>query len=353
MRVLRIAAPAIIIRRFRQIRFAEGLQNIVARRLLRLVRDTDRVGTDIGNQTRCALLADLYALIELLSNHHGAFRRESQLAGRILLHARRRKRRRGMLVLFALLDFGRGEFRVSDPFDDRVRLRLGFEIDLVAVRAVEAHVKGLFGAGMQLCDQCPVLFRDKRGDLIFTIAHDARRHGLYASRGQSLTDLDPKDRTDLVAHNAVQHASCLLRVDQIHIDRARLFDRVLHRVRRDLVKLDAALTGHVQLQDLREMPGNRFAFAVRVRCEKDAIGFLRFLLDAFQHVPASAERDIFRFKRMFGIDAELRFRKIADMTVARHNLEFAAQKLPDCLCLCRRLHDHQRILCLCHIGTPL
>ena len=353
MRVLRVAASAVNVRRFRHERFAVVLEDVRSRRLLRFVGDADRVRTDVGNETCRAFLADLHALIKLLSDHHGALGGETELSRGVLLHAGGRERRRCMLVLFAALDLGGGKIGFADARDDRVRLRFGFEIDLCAVGSEEAHVERLFAARFELCGQHPVFLRNERVDLVLAIAHDARRHGLHAACGQTLADLCPEDRADLVADDTVQNASRLLCVDEVHVDRPRLFDRVLYGVCRDLVELDAAFRCRVELQNLRKMPRNRFSLAVRVRREKDAIGFLRFLLDAFQYVSASAKRDIFRFERMLGIDAELRFRQVAHVSVARYDLELAAQKLPDCFCLCRRLNDHQRVFRFCHIETPL
>ncbi len=52
-------------------------------------------------------------------------------------------------------------------------------------------------------------------------------------------DLAPHQRTDLIAHQPVEHAARLLRVDAVHVDLARVLERFLHRLLGHFVELDA------------------------------------------------------------------------------------------------------------------
>ena len=66
--------------RGRHITLAVALLNEAAGVGLRLVTDAQRVGTHVGDQTHGALAGDIYALVQLLGDGHGAAGRHVQLA---------------------------------------------------------------------------------------------------------------------------------------------------------------------------------------------------------------------------------------------------------------------------------
>ena len=87
-------------------------------------------------------------------------------------------------------------------------------------------------------------------------------------------DLLPEHGRDLVAVEAVEDAARLLRVDEALVDVARLAERAVDRVLRDLVE-DHAPHGHLRLQHLEQVPGDRLAFAVFVCREQQLVGVLQ------------------------------------------------------------------------------
>ena len=97
-------------------------------------------------------------------------------------------------------------------------------------------------------------------------------------------------------HNNIEHLhkyvnlrKKLMGVDELHIHRARLLDRALDRLFRDLVEFHAAFAFRVNAQNGRQMPRNRLALAVRVRREDDGFRALRLFADAFEHLAAVAD----------------------------------------------------------------
>ena len=189
----------------------------------------------------------------------------------------------------------------------------------------------------------PVFLRLERLDLRLPVADHARSDGLHAARGQALLDLHPQQRADLVAHQAVEHAARLLRIDQLLIDGARLLDGALDRLFRDLVEFHAARAVRVDAQDVRQVPGDRLALAVRVGRENDGLGASGLLADALEHLAAAPDRDILGFKVVLNIDAQLGLGQVADVAVGGLHLVRPAQELGDGARLGGRLHNHQLV----------
>ena len=111
------------------------------------------------------------------------------------------------------------------------------------------------------------------------LALDDEPHGdrLHAPGGEALHDLLPEHRRDLVAVEPVEDAPRLLRVDEPLVDLARLPERALDRVARDLVE-DHPADRHLRLQLLEQVPGDRLALAVFVRREQELVGVLELAL---------------------------------------------------------------------------
>ena len=72
----------------------------------------------------------------------------------------------------------------------------------------------------------PVFFLLERLDFALAFDDQAQGDGLHASGGKTAADFVPKQRRNLIAHEAVEHAAGLLRVDQV-ADRYRADVRTL------------------------------------------------------------------------------------------------------------------------------
>ena len=98
------------------------------------------------------------------------------------------------------------------------------------------------------------------------------------------------------------------------------------------------------------MPGDRFAFAVRVGREVDARGVFRFLLQLCDDLAAAADGDVLHLEIVIRIHAELGLGQIAHVPLRRRDLVPLAQEFFYGFRFGGRFHDHQFLFrcCRCH-----
>lgn len=122
-------------------------------------------------------------------------------------------------------------------------------LDLFTVLAVIVRLKGLVRRLVgEVGVKCPVFLRLEGLNFLFAVVNHAHSDGLHAARGEAAADLLPQKRAQLIAHDAVEHAARLLRVDQILVDGARLLDALGDDLFRDLVEGHALGLFIVQIQ---------------------------------------------------------------------------------------------------------
>src|SRR5208283_3764860 len=158
--------------------------------------------------------------------------------------------------------------------------------------AEEARVECRRLGGGQIGVDRPVFFFLEGFDFAFAIDDQAQCYGLHPAGGKTAADLVPQKRRDLVANEAIQHASSLLRVDQFAVDVARMLESGFDGPLCDLVKghpANARLIADVVslflgalfsllflngifAEFVGEMGGDGFAFAIRVRRKVDMVG---------------------------------------------------------------------------------
>ena len=114
------------------------------------------------------------------------------------------------------------------------------DFDLLFALAQEAGVERRRLGGGEMGVDRPVFFFLEGFDFAFAIDDQAQCDGLHASGGKAAADFVPQKRRDLVAHEAIEHAAGLLRVDQIAIDVAGMLERGLDGALRDFVEGHAA-----------------------------------------------------------------------------------------------------------------
>src|SRR5207237_4780119 len=120
----------------------------------------------------------------------------------------------------------------------------------------------------------PVLLFLESADFALALYDQAQCHGLHTAGGQPAPDFVPQQRRDLIADNAVEHASRLLRIHQVLVDLPRMLESFLHRPLGDLIESDAmdrdtarllaTLAAAIARQFLGEMRRDGFAFAIRI-----------------------------------------------------------------------------------------
>ena len=107
------------------------------------------------------------------------------------------------------------------------------------------------------------------------------------------------------------------------------------------MEFDAAGSFHIHAQGLCQMPGDGFAFPVRVGCEIDLGSGLGFLADLGEDLAPAMDGDIFHFKIVFRIHAQLGLGQIAHMALRSLYLVAPAQKFCNGAGLGGRFHDNQ------------
>jgi hypothetical protein len=210
----------------------------------------------------------------------------------------------------------------------------------VAVELVEPRLECL-AVLLELGLDGPVLLRHELPDLLFALANQSQGHRLHPPRRQAGLDALPQQRAGLVAHQPIEDAPRLLRVDFLLVDVERIRDRVGHRVFGDFVKQDAThLAAVAELR--RDVPGNRLAFAVGVGRDQHAFRALRRFLDFGEGLRLFLDRHVLGGEAVVDVHAEFPGRQVADVPHGRLHSEAAAEVLPDRLGLGGRFDDDQR-----------
>ena len=320
----------------------------LSRRLQRLLGDTQRVGTHVGDQTHGALVCDLHAFIELLRDHHCPARRHVELARGLLLERGRGERRRGIALFLRFFDALHRKRLLLHLGEDLVDLLLAVKLPLFRVAVIVRHKAAGLIRSVELGVDRPVFLRLEGTDLVFAVNDKARRDRLHTARGQTLAHFFPQQRAELIADDAVQHAPCLLRVDQILIDGARLGNGTADDVLRDLIEGHAHRPVVRNVQQIFEMPRDRLALAVRVSREVDVFAFFRAVAQILDDAFLARQRAVFRLEIMLDVHAERALGQISQVAHAGLDHVVRSEIFSDGLRFGGRLHDDQICLFLRH-----
>ena len=281
MRVLSVLFCAVVVFLRRAEFAAEVLLDIVTDFGNSNLCQTHGVGSHIGNQADGGF-AQRYAFIKLLCQHHGLFCAEVELFIGLLLHAGGSKRRYGVTLAFFLYGVAHDVISLGESFFRCSCLLLVMQLQLFALIFYCFRFKELsLAAFTQLGAQCPVFYRHEILDFTVAVGNDFGSNGLYAAGAQALADFAPQQRAQLIAYDAVQNAACLLCINHIHVNAARMLDSVLDSGSGNLMKFNAAGRCRVDAQNKCQMPADCFTLAVRVSCQQNFVGFFGFSLQGF------------------------------------------------------------------------
>ena len=229
-----------------------------------------------------------------------------------------------------------------------LRLFAACNLHLFPFAGSKAGSKDLFRAcGGKLGIDGPVFLLHKVADFLFAVDNQLDDHRLHPACRQTRLDRFPQEGTELIAHQAVEDAAGLLRVDQVDVDVARSCHTAFDAGLGNLVKGNAAFFLAAQIQHIRQVPGDCLSLAVRVGGKINKACVLGSLFQLVAQLTLAADVDIFRCKIVFDVHTQTAFGQITHMTHRSHDLIALAQIFLDGLCLCRRLHDYQLILLLC------
>ena len=270
----------------------------------------------------------------------------------------------------SLLDRADGEGRSFEPRRERARGLL-VEPDDVALAqlarrrhevlplrdalAVHGDEPGLEGARVEGREQIPVLGRAERHALALALHDEARRDRLHPPGREPRHHLLPEHGRDLVAVEPVEDPAGLLGVDEAVVDLSRVGEGARDRVLRDLVEHHPP-DGHLRLQHLDEMPGDRLALAILVRREQELVRLGEPFLQVGDDLLLLGIDDVVRLEALLHVDAEraealaLRprdvlgtIREVADVADARPDGVVVAEVAGDGPRLGGRLDDDEAL----------
>src|SRR5262245_64516385 len=115
----------------------------------------------------------------------------------------------------------------------------------------------------------------------------------------------------------------------------------LDRALRDLVEHDPVRLGLRHAQLLGQVPPDRFAFTIGVRCDEQGIGSLRGLLQVVQHLLLGRQDSVVRLEALLLVHAQLALGQVADVAHGRLDDIFRVEILLNRLDLGGRLDDDQ------------
>ena len=224
--------------------------------------------------------------------------------------------------------------------------------DASSVHGDEASIEG---AGLERREEIPVLGRPECHALALALHDEAGRHRLHATRGEPAGHLLPQHRRDLVAVQPIEDPAGLLCVDEALVDVARVLEGAGDGVLRDLVE-DHPPHRHLGLQHLDEVPGDRLAFAVLVRCEEELVRGGEPLLEVGDDLLLPGIDDVVRLEVLRDVHPERAeplalglgnvsgpIGKVANVADARPDGVVAPEVTLDGSRLRRRLHDDEAL----------
>ena len=363
---------AVVTHLLRKVLLAETLFDQFPSRSLGLVREHGRVGAHVGNEA---------VLVQLLSEAHRVPRLEPQLAVRVLLqaacHVGRLRRCRERLPLdrddrgFRLSHFRFDAFRgVPVQLHPLALNLLRRPLELACIRvevlgrdhalALHLHqVRFKLLTALGETGLHPPVARLLEADPgALALDQQAHGHALHASGAQPREHLLPEQGAHFVAEEPVDDAAGLLGLDQVVVDRARAFQRLVDCVAGDLVE-DEPLERHFRPQQRQEVPADGFAFAILVRCEVNVLRLLDRRLHLADEFLLVLRNDVERLEVRVHVDARARPRlllvlgrdvrgvvgQVAHVAHRRLHDEVLGQERLDRPRLGGRLDDHERTLC--------
>ncbi|MNH91561.1 hypothetical protein D3C73_441280 [compost metagenome] len=322
-------------RLFRQIAVAELIDDGRAGCIDRFGRHLHAVGTHIGNETD-RLAADIDAFIKLLRHLHGTRCVEADIRRSCLLQARSGERRAGIALDRLRLDAVDHKACAFEQGLQPVGIIARLDCARCQALAIGRHKLGLeliAARCLQESREVPVFFRNETLDLVFAIADKAQRHRLHTAGRASARQLAPQDRRQVEADEIVECTAGQIGVDQRHVDIARSGHRIEHGLFGDGVEDDTLyrlVAEHLLLlQEIENVPGNGFTFAIRVGRKKQAVGAFYGIGDVLHAFLRRAVDLPGHFEILIGKHGAVFRGKIADVAKGCENLITRAQILID------------------------
>ncbi len=310
-----------------------------------LVGQHDVVRTHVGDEA---------ALVQPLGDAHHLRRRQAQLATAFLLQRRGHERRLRRRAVWLLLDRPHGERGVAQaigqPAGTRLverhglgrHLTLGIEIlaggNPVAADGDELGRERRLRGGADI--DVPVVGGDVRDAFALALHDQPDRWALDAPGRQAPVDAAPQHRRHLVAVEPVEDASGLSGVDEAVVEAPGIVDGVVDSGLGDLVE-HHPLHGDLRLEVLDQVPRDRFALAVFIRCEVELGGILQRRLEVFDHGLAALGELVSGFEPVVDVDVQPFARQVGHVAHRGAYVVVAAEELRQRLRLGGRFDDDE------------
>ena len=120
----------------------------------------------------------------------------------------------------------------------------------------------------------PRFRRRERPDLLLALDDDPRGDTLDAAGGEPPRDLLPEDRRHLVSNDPVDDPAGLLGLDPGHVDGTGILEGALDLGLRDCVEGHPLGPERIDVENLREVPGDRLPLSIQVGGKPDLGGIL-------------------------------------------------------------------------------
>ena len=170
---------------------------------------------------------------------------------------------------------------------------------------------------------------------------------MHAAGAQAAPDFFPQQRGEVEADQVIQGAARLLCVHQAHIELARLLEGFLHAFFGNLMEHHAQ-GALVQIfdtafgfEDFVYMPGDGFAFAVRVGGQIEGVGFFGGGHDGIDVLFALGRHFVFHGEIVLGIDGAVFRHQIAHVAEGGQYFKIAAQVFFNRFDFVGRFHNQQ------------
>ena len=179
-------------------------------------------------------------------------------------------------------------------------------------------------------------------DLTLTVDDESDGDALHTPCRERGTDALPQYGRELEAHDTVEDAACLLRIDKIHVHLTWVLQSMEEGFGGDLVEDDTAGLLWLELEGFAQMPSDGFSFAVFIGSEVDEVGFLCCGFEFAHQALLVLGDDVLGAEVILYIHAEGMLLEVTHMARTGHDLIVVQlmffEKARDQLGLLRRLY---------------
>ena len=196
-------------------------------------------------------VCDETSLVKTLCDTHCLAHGKTQLSGRFLLQCRCGERRCRCPGALLLLNAAYVEYGIRAVLQELTGLVNAIEPGIE--HGIDLHSCG--GAfRMEDGGRAVVRLALESENFPFAVDDESQCDALYASGRELRLDFSPENRRKLEAYETVEHASCLLRIHEVHVNVPRVFYCVQNRILGDFVEYDSSGAFFFQAESFIEMP---------------------------------------------------------------------------------------------------